>query len=234
MGSSLPSGKKPVGCKWVFTIKYKANGSIDSYKVRLVAKEYTQTRGIDYQETFAQVAKMNSVRILLSLAANLDWNLFQFDVKHVFLHRNLKEEVYMDYSKFKDALGRRVWGNPRTKHGIVVCQRKYVLDLLEETRMTKCKPFVTPLDPKHKLGAAIKGDSVDKDKYQRLVERLIYLSHTRSNIAYVVVSQFMHSPLKCHLEAIKRILSYLKATPSKGLFFKKIDHLLVEAYVDAD
>ena len=76
--------------------------------MRLVAKEYTQTHGIDYQETFAQVAKMNSVRILLSLAANLDWNLFQFDVKHVFLHRNLKEEVYMDYSKFKDALGRRV------------------------------------------------------------------------------------------------------------------------------
>ncbi|RVW99727.1 Retrovirus-related Pol polyprotein from transposon RE1 [Vitis vinifera] len=72
---NLPRGKKPVGCKWIFTMKYKADGTVERYKARLVAKGFTQTYGIDYTETFASVAKLNTIRVLLSLVANLDWPL---------------------------------------------------------------------------------------------------------------------------------------------------------------
>lgn len=71
------------------------NGTIERYKVRLVAKGYTQTYGIDYQETFAPVAKMNYVRILISVAINRDWPLLKLDIKNIFLHGDFEEEVYM-------------------------------------------------------------------------------------------------------------------------------------------
>ena len=73
----------------------------------------------------------------------------------------------------------------------------------------------------HKLGGKIEDDMVYNDLYQRLVRKLIYLSHTRPGIAYVVgvVSQFMHLPHESHMEAIYRILRYLKSTPNKGILF---------------
>jgi len=92
----LPPGKKLVGCRWIYTLKLDSNGNIDRYKARLVAKGYTQKYGIDYGDTFAPVAKINTIRILISIAANEDWPLKQFDVKNAFLNEVLEDEVYMD------------------------------------------------------------------------------------------------------------------------------------------
>ena len=102
--------------------------------------------------------------------------------------------------------------------------------------MSGCRPAETLIDPNQKLGSIEDGVPVNVQRYQRLVGRLIYLSHTRPDIAFAVslVSQFMHSPCEEHLEATNRILRYLKSCPGKGLVFKKNETRSVKAYTDAD
>ncbi|KAG8491054.1 hypothetical protein CXB51_014208 [Gossypium anomalum] len=327
--SDLPKGKKTIGCKWIFTTKFKPDGRIDRYKARLVAKAFTQTYGLDYDETFAPVAKLNTIRVLLSLAANLDWHLTQLNVKNAFLNGELNDEVYMDFPPgFKESKGQvcklkkslyRLKQSPRTwfnrfakamtsrnhiqrqadhtmfyKHsekgkccilivyvddiiltgddsseivrlkeflgtefelkdlgnlkyflgmevamtqtGISISQRKYVLDLLSEVSLMGCKPAETPMEFNLKLGTDEDGEEIDRGRYQRLVGRLIYLSHTRPDIAFSVsvISQYMHAPREKHLEAAYRILRYLKGTPGKGLHFKKTANQDVEVYTNTD
>ncbi|GAV82042.1 hypothetical protein CFOL_v3_25495 [Cephalotus follicularis] len=101
--------------------------------------------------------------------------------------------------------------------------------------MLGCKPADTPLEPNSHLKNK-EGKPVDKGSYQRLVGRLIYLTHTRPDIVFAVsiVSQYMHDPHSSHLEAAYRILRYLKSSPGRGILFSQNSHLTVEAYTDAD
>jgi hypothetical protein len=102
--------------------------------------------------------------------------------------------------------------------------------------MIDCKPVSTPIEPNLKLEISLDQCPTTNERYQRLVEKLIYLSHTRPDIANVVgvVSQFMHNPSEDHMGVVIRILRYLKGTPSKGIKFEKNRHVEIEGYTDAD
>ncbi|KAK2974430.1 hypothetical protein RJ640_011327 [Escallonia rubra] len=150
------------------------------------------------------------------------------------LRKNLAKEFEIkDLEKLKYFLGIEV---ARSKEEIFVSQQKYVLDMLEETGKLGCRPSDTPIEPNHRLAEFMEGEPTDKGMYQRLVGKLIYLSHTRPDIAYAVsvVSQFMQNPKDVHLHAVYQILQYLKGSPGRGILFRKGTNMELEAYTDAD
>ena len=91
----MPAGKSAIGCKWVYKIKTRSDSTVDRYKAHLVAKGFTQEYGIDYEETFAPVAHLSSVRTLIVISPSRHWPIFQMDVKNAFLNGELTEEIYM-------------------------------------------------------------------------------------------------------------------------------------------
>ena len=91
----IPDGVKPVGCKWVYKTKRDSKGNVERFKAKLVAKDFTQKEGVDYNETFSPVSKKDSFRIVVAQVAHYDLELHQMDVKTAFLNGDLDETIFM-------------------------------------------------------------------------------------------------------------------------------------------
>ncbi|KAH7288734.1 hypothetical protein KP509_31G039100 [Ceratopteris richardii] len=123
-----------------------------------------------------------------------------------------------------------------TDEGMYLTQRRYIQDLLLKFKMENTKPADTPLEMNHKL-SVYEGEKIEDIKeYQSLVGSLIYATHTRADISYSVgvLSQFMHSPRRPHMDAAKRVLKYLKGTINEGIFYPYSSDLDIKIYSDAD
>ncbi|XP_020959729.1 uncharacterized protein LOC110263178 [Arachis ipaensis] len=120
--------------------------------------------------------------------------------------------------------------------GICISQRKYALDILEETGMLDSRPVDTPMDPNTKLSPNQGEPLADPGRYRRLIGRLNYLTVTRPDISFAtsILSQFLDSPCDSHWDAAVRVLRYIKGAPGKGLLYEDKGHNQIVGYTDAD
>ncbi|KAL5569300.1 hypothetical protein UlMin_025875 [Ulmus minor] len=238
-----PKDQTVIGTKWVFRNKVDESGVVTRNKARLVAQGYNQEEGIDYEETFAPVARLESIRMLLAFACFKDFILFQMDVKSAFLNGFIIEEVYVEqppgFTSFDFPnhlnyfLGLQI---KQSKEGIFLNQSKYIRDLLNRFGMKYSKAASTPMSPTIKLDKDENGKSVDITKYRGMIGALLYLTSSRPDIMFSVClcARFQSNPKESHLSAVKRIFKYLYGTKDLGLWYPKGAYLELISYSDAD
>ncbi|XP_022031129.1 uncharacterized mitochondrial protein AtMg00810-like [Helianthus annuus] len=138
-----------------------------------------------------------------------------------------------DLGRLKYFLGIEV---ARTEKGLVLSQRKYTLDILKESGLEGCRPSPLPMEQNLKIGPDLEEEKVDASSYRRLIGKLLYLQATRPDITYSVnvLSQFVGDPRQSHMNAVVRVLRYLKMTPGQGILLPKEGGTRLVSYCDAD
>ncbi|KAK2407959.1 putative mitochondrial protein [Trifolium repens] len=141
--TDLPKGQKTIGVKWVYKTKLNEKGEIDKYKARLVVKGYKQEHGVDYEEVFAPVARQDTIRLVVSLAAQNSWPIFQLDVKSAFLNGELLEQVYIEQPPGYEVKGNehKVYKLKKALYGLKQAPRAWyscIEDHFEKAGFNKC------------------------------------------------------------------------------------------------
>ncbi|GJW95386.1 retrovirus-related pol polyprotein from transposon TNT 1-94 [Tanacetum coccineum] len=196
--------------KWIYKVKLDELGGILKNKARLVACGYRQEEGIDYEELFAPVARLEAIRIFLAFAAHMNMVVYQMDVKTAFCVKS-----------------------PR---GIFLNQSKYALESLKKYGMESSDPVDTPMVKKSKLDEDPQGKAVDPTHYRGMVGTLMYLTTSRPDLTFVVCmcARYQAKPTEKHLHAVKRIFKYLRGTINRGLWYPKDSSIALTTYADAD
>ncbi|BAH92510.1 Os04g0196500 [Oryza sativa Japonica Group] len=242
--TDLPHGHRAIGLKWVYKLKRDEQGAIVRYKARLVAKGYVQRQGVDFDEVFALVARLESVRLLLAVAAHqgssehgvytrtrggrrLMVGVYVDDLIITGDHddeiRSFKGEM-MKLFKMSDLGALRYYLGievTQDSDGITLGQAAYAGKILEKAGLKDCNPCQTPMEVRLKLRKGSDFPLVDATLYRSLVGSLRYLVNTRPDLAFSVgyVSRFMESPREDHLAAVRRILRYVAGTRCWGIRF---------------
>ncbi|GJW00031.1 retrovirus-related pol polyprotein from transposon TNT 1-94 [Tanacetum coccineum] len=177
--------------KWIYKVKLDEMGGILKNKAQLVARGYHQEEGIDFEESFALVARLDAIRIFLAYAAHMNMILYQMDVKTAFLNGILREEVYefskgtVDPTLFIRRQGKDILLISQSPRGIFINQSKYALESLKKYGMESSDPVDTPMVEKSKLDKDPQGKVVDPTHYHRMVGTLMYLTASRPDLTFV-------------------------------------------------
>ncbi|GJS83429.1 retrovirus-related pol polyprotein from transposon TNT 1-94 [Tanacetum coccineum] len=203
-------------------VKLDELGGVLKNKARLVARVYCQEEGIDFEESFALITRLEAIRIFIAFAGHMNMVVYQMDVKTAFLNGILREEVYVS--------------QPDGPRGIFLNQSKYALESLKKYGMETYDPVDTPMEKKSKLDEDPQGKAIDPTRYRIMISTLMYLTSSRPDLVFVVCmcAQYQAKPTEKHLHAVKRIFRYLRGTINMGLWYLKDSCIALTAFADAD
>nr|GEV33437.1 retrovirus-related Pol polyprotein from transposon TNT 1-94 [Tanacetum cinerariifolium] len=229
-----PEGKTIIKTKWIFKNKKDESSLVIRNKARLVAVGYFQQEGINYDEMFAPVARIEAIRLFLAYAAHKDFTVFQMDVKTAFLNGILKEEVYVgqppgfvskQYPDHVYALDKALYGLKQAPQAWYDVLLQFLIDSVP-----------TPMVEQVKLKLDLVRKPVDHTDYRSMIGSLMYVTSSRPDIMFAtcMCARYQANLNEHHLSAVKRIFHYLKATINLDLWYPKDSGFDLTAYSDAD
>ncbi|GJU32161.1 putative ribonuclease H-like domain-containing protein [Tanacetum coccineum] len=235
--------------KWIYKVKLDELGGILKNKARLVAHGYRQEEGIDFEESFALVARLEAIRIFLAFAAHMNMVVYQMDVKTAFLNGNLWEEVYVsqpdgfvdpDKPNYVYKLKKALYGlkqAPRAWYDMLssfLISNDFLKGLVDPTLFIHREGKELLL--KSKLDEDKEGKAVDPSHYRGMIGTLLYLTASRPDLQFAICmcARYQARPTEKHLNAVKRIFRYLKGTVHRGLWYPKDSSIALTAFADAD
>nr|GEX25193.1 hypothetical protein [Tanacetum cinerariifolium] len=235
--------------KWIYKVKLDELGRILKNNARLVARGYCQEEGINFEESFAPVARLEAIRIFLTYASHKNMVMYQMDVKTMFLNGNLREEVYVSQPdgfvdqynhnhvyKLQKALYGLKQASRACPRGIFINQSKYALESLKKYGFESCDPMDTPMVEKSKLDEDKEGKAVDLSHYRGMIGTLLYLTASRPDLQFAICmcARYQARPTEKHVHAVKRIFRYLRGTVHRVLWYPKDSPIALTAFAYAD